>query len=60
MRYKKQPGNSSIGYYRDSSFNQRKNNGPLRVLTENDWEQTKYGRAELSKLGEKLLGLKDW
>ena len=25
-----------------------------------NWEQTKYGRAELSELGEKLLGLKDW
>jgi len=25
-----------------------------------NWEQTKYGRAELSELGEKLLGLKKW
>jgi ectoine hydroxylase-related dioxygenase (phytanoyl-CoA dioxygenase family) len=25
-----------------------------------NWEQTKYERAELSDLGEKLLGLKDW
>lgn len=25
-----------------------------------NWEQTKYGRAELSELGEKLLGLKAW
>ncbi|PKG42903.1 phytanoyl-CoA dioxygenase family protein [Psychroflexus sp. MES1-P1E] len=25
-----------------------------------NWEQTKYKRAELSDLGEKLLGLKDW
>lgn len=24
------------------------------------WEQTKYGRAELTELGEKLLGLKKW
>ena len=24
------------------------------------WEQTKYERAELSNLGEKILGLKDW
>lgn len=24
------------------------------------WEQTKYQRAELSELGEKLLGLKNW
>ena len=24
------------------------------------WEQTKYGRAELSELGEKLLGLRRW
>ncbi|MFM2392937.1 MAG: hypothetical protein RLZZ546_919 [Bacteroidota bacterium] len=24
------------------------------------WEQTKYGRAELNELGEKLLGLKNW
>jgi len=25
-----------------------------------NWEQTKYDRAELSELGEKLLGLKKW
>jgi hypothetical protein len=25
-----------------------------------NWEQTKYDRARLSPLGEKLLGLKDW
>lgn len=25
-----------------------------------NWEQTKYERAELSELGEKLLGLKSW
>jgi hypothetical protein len=25
-----------------------------------NWEQEKYDRAELSDLGEKLLGLKDW
>jgi ectoine hydroxylase-related dioxygenase (phytanoyl-CoA dioxygenase family) len=25
-----------------------------------NWEQTKYGRSELSALGEKLLGLKKW
>lgn len=25
-----------------------------------NWEQTKYGRAELTDLGEKLLGLKKW
>lgn len=25
-----------------------------------NWEQTKYGVAELSELGEKLLGLKNW
>ena len=25
-----------------------------------NWEQTKYDRAELSKLGEKLLGLRKW
>lgn len=25
-----------------------------------NWEQTKYGRAELSELGEKLLGLRRW
>ena len=25
-----------------------------------NWEQTKYGRAELTELGEKLLGLKPW
>jgi ectoine hydroxylase-related dioxygenase (phytanoyl-CoA dioxygenase family) len=24
------------------------------------WEQNRYGRAELSKLGEKLLGLQNW
>jgi len=39
MRYKKQPGNVSIGYYRKNSFNQRVNNEPLRVLSEEDWEQ---------------------
>ncbi len=25
-----------------------------------NWEQTRYERAELSNLGEKLMGLKDW
>lgn len=25
-----------------------------------NWEQTRYGTAELSELGEKLLGLKNW
>ena len=25
-----------------------------------NWEQTKYEKAELSELGEKLLGLKNW
>ena len=25
-----------------------------------NWEQTKYGRAELTELGEKLLGLRRW
>ncbi len=25
-----------------------------------NWEQTRYGRAELSELGEKLLGLRSW
>jgi len=25
-----------------------------------NWEQEKYGRAELSELGKKLLGLKEW
>ncbi len=39
MRYDKQPGNSSIGYYRQNAFNERKNNKPLRVLSEKDWEQ---------------------
>jgi len=39
MRYEKQPGNASIGYYRQNAFNERKNNEPLRVLTEKDWEQ---------------------
>lgn len=24
------------------------------------WEQTRYGRAELSERGEKLLGLRSW
>jgi len=37
MRYEKQPGNASIGYYRQISFNQRPNNEPLRILTEEDW-----------------------
>jgi len=39
MRYKKQPGNASTGYYRTASFNQRKKGDPLRVLSEADWEQ---------------------
>jgi len=39
MRYKKQPGNVSIGYYRQNSFNQRINNEPLRILSEADWDQ---------------------
>ena len=25
-----------------------------------NWEQTKYKKAELSDLGEKILGLKKW
>ncbi|MNG38433.1 hypothetical protein D3C84_1261430 [compost metagenome] len=25
-----------------------------------NWEQTKYERAQLTELGEKLLGLKKW
>ena len=25
-----------------------------------NWEQTKYGKAELTELGEKLLGLRNW
>ncbi|MDX2032197.1 MAG: phytanoyl-CoA dioxygenase family protein [Blastocatellia bacterium] len=25
-----------------------------------NWEQTRYGRAQLTELGEKLLGLRDW
>jgi hypothetical protein len=25
-----------------------------------NWEQTKYGRAELNELGKKLLGLEKW
>lgn len=37
MRYKQQPGNASIGYYRKNHFNQRPNNEPLRVLSEEDW-----------------------
>jgi len=37
MRYTKQPGNASIGYYRQVSFNQRTNSNPLRVLSEKDW-----------------------
>jgi ectoine hydroxylase-related dioxygenase (phytanoyl-CoA dioxygenase family) len=39
MRYEKQPGNASIGYYRKSTFNQRRPDNPLRVLSEADWEQ---------------------
>ncbi len=39
MRYKEQPGNASIGYYRKSNFNQRQPGDPLRVLTEEDWKQ---------------------
>jgi len=38
MRYEKQPGNASIGYYRQQSFNQRSENKPLRVFTEKDWK----------------------
>ncbi|MBR9998486.1 MAG: phytanoyl-CoA dioxygenase family protein [Cyclobacteriaceae bacterium] len=38
MRYEKQPGNASIGYYRQISFNQRLNNEPFRVFSEDDWK----------------------
>ena len=41
MRYNTQPGNSSTGYYRDFSFNERKNHEPLRVLTEEQWTHWK-------------------
>ena len=37
MRYENQPGNSSIGYYRNVQFNQRLTGEPLRVLSEDDW-----------------------
>jgi len=38
MRYDKQPGNSSIGYYRQNSFNERPDGEPLRVLSDDDWK----------------------
>lgn len=38
MRYKKQPGNASIGYYRQVSFNERPDREPLKVLTAEDWK----------------------
>ena len=38
MRYKKEPGNASIGYYRKANFNQRLHKEPLRVLSEADWK----------------------
>lgn len=41
MGYENKPGNASIGYYREIPFNQRTNNEPLRVLSENDWEHWK-------------------
>jgi ectoine hydroxylase-related dioxygenase (phytanoyl-CoA dioxygenase family) len=37
MRYEKQPGNASLGYYRKLQFNQRKNQAPLKALTEAQW-----------------------
>lgn len=39
MRYEKQPGNASTGYYRKNTFNQRQSSEPLRVLSEDDWKQ---------------------
>lgn len=41
MRYENQPGNASTGYYRKMTFNQRRNNEPLRVLNEDDWSMWK-------------------
>lgn len=38
MRYDKQPGNASIGYYRQNSFNERRKGEYLRVLSEDDWK----------------------
>ena len=41
MSYESKPGNSSIGYYRDVSFNRRENNEKLRVLSDDQWKHWK-------------------
>jgi hypothetical protein len=41
MKYAKQPGNSSVGYYRHVPFNERPNQEPLRTLSEEDWKHWK-------------------
>ncbi len=38
MRYKRQPGNASTGYYRQEGFHQRDAGSPLRVLSEEQWQ----------------------
>ena len=37
MRYDHQPGNVSTGYYRKVTFNARKNNDPLKIMSEEQW-----------------------
>ncbi len=41
MRYKDQPGNASTGYYRKTTFNDRSDGSPLRVMTEDQWASWK-------------------
>jgi hypothetical protein len=41
MKYAKQPGNSSVGYYRHVPFNERPNQESLRTLSEEDWKHWK-------------------
>lgn len=56
-----QEDNASLKEWRINSWNNRI--APEGYAFPGDprkWEQTKYGRAELNELGEKLLGLKRW
>ena len=53
--------NEALRQWRISSWNER--NAPEGYAFPGDprnWEKTKYGRAELSELGKKILGLEKW
>ncbi|GJG85913.1 hypothetical protein tb265_10940 [Gemmatimonadetes bacterium T265] len=56
-----QEDNEALRRWRVSSWRDRR--APEGYAFPGDprnWEQTRYGRAELSELGEKLLGLRSW